>query len=101
MSSVQDLADAFHAAVMRSLAVKAFAPRDTALLAAATADEDDARGRLYVAAKLAHSINAASTISLSTGEDAIDCYYLFRIRSGGGCSMRLSRNLPRNTIHKL
>ena len=75
MPNVQDLADAYHAAVMRSLAVKAFAPRDTALLAAATADEDDARGKLYAAAKLAHSFNAASAISLSTGEDAVDCYY--------------------------
>lgn len=75
MPSVQDLADAFHVAVMRSLAVKAFAPRDTALLAAATADKDDAHGKLWTAAQLAHSINTASTISLSTGEDAVDCYY--------------------------
>ena len=75
MPSVQDLADAYHAAVMRGIAVKAFAPRDTALLAAATADEDDTRGKLYAAAELAHSSNAASTISLSTGEDAVDCYY--------------------------
>ena len=75
MPSVQDLADAYHAAVMRGIAVKAFAPRDTALLAAATADKDDVRGKLYAAAELAHSFNAASTISLSTGEDAVDCYY--------------------------
>ena len=75
MASVQDLADAYHAAVMRSLAVKQFAPRDTALLAAATADEDDARGKLVAAAELAHSFNTASTISRSTSRDAVDCYF--------------------------
>lgn len=75
MSSVQDLADAFHAAVMHSIAVEAFAPRDTALLAAATADVDDARGKLYAAAELAHSLNAASAILGSTGQDAVDCYF--------------------------
>lgn len=75
MPSVQDLADAYHAAVMRGIAVKAFAPRDTALLAAATADTDDAGGKLYAAAKLAHSFNAASTILGSTSSDAIDCYF--------------------------
>lgn len=75
MSSVQELADAYHAAVMRGIAVKAFAPRDTALLAAATADKDDAGGKLFAAAKLAHSFNAASTILDSTGQDAVDYYF--------------------------
>ena len=75
MPSVQDLADAYHAAVMRKLAVEAFAPRNTALLAAATADEDDAWGKLFAAAKLAHSFNAASTISSSTSRDAIKHYH--------------------------
>lgn len=75
MASVQDLADAYHAAVMRGIAVKAFAPRDTALLAAATANKDDAGGKLYAAARLAHSLNIASTILGSTGQDAVDCYF--------------------------
>lgn len=75
MASVQDLADAYHAAVMRSSAVKEFAPRDTALLAAATGDEDDARGKLFAAAELAHSFNTASAILHSTSMDAIDCYF--------------------------
>ena len=71
MASVQDLADAYHAAVMRGIAVKTFAPRDTALLAAATGDEDDARGKLFAAAKAAHSFNTASAILHSTSMDAI------------------------------
>ena len=75
VASVQDLADAYHAAVMRGIAVKAFAPRDTALLAAATGDEDDARGKLFAAAELTHSFNTASTILHSTSMDAIDCYF--------------------------
>lgn len=75
MASVQDLADAYHAAVMRGIAVKTFAPRDTALLAAATANKDDAGGKLFAAARLAHSLNIASTILGSTGQDAVDCYF--------------------------
>ncbi len=75
MASVQDLADAYHAAVMRKLAVEAFAPRDAALLAAAAADEDDAWGKLFAAAKLAHSFHAASTISGSTSRDAVNHYH--------------------------